>query len=243
MPANTKKLTYAQVYDTLSKVNVNEFCEEKMGLTYLSWSQAVRIFTEHFPEWSLKWHGTTDANDVLRDVTYYEGGTAAVTCTVSIPDGAGGELKREMWLPVLDFKNRATAYPDSMAINTAKMRCWVKNMAIWGLGLYVYSGLDETYGQVSQEDQEPAPEPPKKKRAPRKKKATKEGPNPDELKQQMVALSKDLGGASWEPDDSLKKDIKQAVASGDADVMAAMVVTLQKTKDMALKLHDEREEK
>ena len=53
MPANTKKLTYAQVYDTLSKVNVNEFTEEKMGLTYLSWSQAVRIFTEHFPEWSL----------------------------------------------------------------------------------------------------------------------------------------------------------------------------------------------
>jgi len=241
--ANAKKLTYAQVYDTLSKVNVNEFCEEKMGLTYLSWSQAVRIFTEHFPGWSLKWHGTTDANDVLRDVTYYEGGTAAVTCTVSIPDGAGGELKREMWLPVLDFKNRATAYPDSMAINTAKMRCWVKNMAIWGLGLYVYSGLDETYGQVSQEDQESAPEPPKKKRAPRKKKATKEGPNPDELKQQIVALSKDLVGASWEPDDSLKKDIKEAVASGDADVMAAMVVTLQKTKDMALKLHDEREEK
>jgi len=241
--ANAKKLTYAEVYDTLSKVNVNEFCEEKMGLTYLSWSQAVRIFTAHFPEWSLKWHGTTDANDVLRDVTYYEGGTAAVTCTVSIPDGAGGELKREMWLPVLDFKNRATAYPDSMAINTAKMRCWVKNMAIWGLGLYVYSGLDETYGQVSQEDQEPAPEPPKKKRAPRKKKATKEGPNPDELKQQIVALSKDLVGASWEPDDPLKKDIKEAVASGDADVMAAMVVTLQKTKDMALKLHDEREEK
>ena len=63
--ANAKKLTYAQVYDTLSKVNVNEFTEEKMGLTYLSWSQAVRIFTEHFPEWSLKWHGTTDANDVL----------------------------------------------------------------------------------------------------------------------------------------------------------------------------------
>ena len=166
-----------------------------------------------------------------------------MTCTVSIPDGAGGELKREMWLPVLDFKNRATAYPDSMAINTAKMRCWVKNMAIWGLGLYVYSGLDETYGQVSQEDQEPAPEPPKKKRAPRKKKATKEGPNPDELKQQIVALSKDLVGASWEPDDSLKKDIKEAVASGDADVMAAMVVTLQKAKDFALKLHDEREEK
>ena len=117
MPANTKKLTYAQVYDTLSKVNVNEFTEEKMGLTYLSWSQAVRIFTEHFPEWSLKWHGTTDANGVLRDVTYYEGGTAAVTCTVSIPDGAGGELKREMRLTL-------TAWLSTLPRCVAGLRTW-----------------------------------------------------------------------------------------------------------------------
>jgi hypothetical protein len=233
------KLTYKKVYDTLSKINVNEHTAEKMGFTYISWSQAVRIFTENFPEWSLKWHGTADANGVLRDVVYYEGGTASVTCSVTMPDGDGGELKKEMWLPVTDFKNQAISYPDSMAINTAKMRCLTKNLAMWGLGLYVYSGLDDIFYEAPSE----APPPPAPKKAtPKKKKSKAKGPSAEELKKKIIAESSEMVKGGWEPDKALGKEIKDAVATMDVEVMSKMLVKLQEGKQVALTLNNDKEE-
>jgi hypothetical protein len=46
-----------------------------------------------------------------------------------------------MWLPVLDFKNKAQPQPDAFSINSSRMRCLVKCCAMHGLGLYIYSGL------------------------------------------------------------------------------------------------------
>lgn len=53
-----------------------------------------------------------------------------------------GEHSRFMWLPVMDFSNKATTKPDGMAINKARMRCLVKCIAMFGLGLYIYAGED-----------------------------------------------------------------------------------------------------
>lgn len=64
-------------------------------------------------------------------------GTMMVFCTVKI-----GDHSRTMWLPVMDYKNKAIVNPDSFAINTANMRCLVKCMALFGLGLYIYAGED-----------------------------------------------------------------------------------------------------
>ena len=73
-----------------------------------------------------------------------------------------GESKT-MWLPVMDSKNKAQkAQPYTYTvfykggkseektveaatmfdINTAIMRCLVKNLAMFGLGLYIYAGED-----------------------------------------------------------------------------------------------------
>jgi hypothetical protein len=51
-----------------------------------------------------------------------------------------GELHHTMWLPVLDFKNRAIQNPNAMDINSARMRCLVKCLAMFGLGHYIYAG-------------------------------------------------------------------------------------------------------
>ena len=68
-------------------------------------------------------------------------------------------LTHMMWLPVMDGANKAmksegyiydtkhkkglTVEPASMFdINKAIMRCLVKNLAMFGLGLYIYSGED-----------------------------------------------------------------------------------------------------
>jgi hypothetical protein len=45
-----------------------------------------------------------------------------------------------MWLPVLDFKNRAIKSPNAFDINSARMRCLVKCCAMHGLGHYIYAG-------------------------------------------------------------------------------------------------------
>tara|TARA_R110000824_G_scaffold297036_1_gene485276 strand:+ start:103 stop:939 length:837 start_codon:yes stop_codon:yes gene_type:complete len=133
-----KDPTAKEVWDTLSGINVNEHTEEKGGLTYLSWAWAWSIMMDHYPQLTVKWHGMTDENGVTRDITTYPGGTASVCCSVTI----GDNVKREMWLPVMDYKNKAIANPDSRAISDAKQRCLTKCLGILGLGAYVYAGED-----------------------------------------------------------------------------------------------------
>ena len=45
-----KKLTYGDVWETLSKVDVSKHTEEKMKLTYLSWSRMWMLLCEHYPQ-------------------------------------------------------------------------------------------------------------------------------------------------------------------------------------------------
>ena len=52
------------------------------------------------------------------------------------------EQSYEMWLPVMDFKNKAVKEADMMDINKTIMRCLVKNLAMFGLSLYIYAGED-----------------------------------------------------------------------------------------------------
>lgn len=47
-----------------------------------------------------------------------------------------------MWLPVMDYKNKAIVNPDAFALNTAMMRCLVKCLALFGLSHYIYAGED-----------------------------------------------------------------------------------------------------
>ncbi|MGB3465494.1 MAG: DUF1071 domain-containing protein, partial [Cyclobacteriaceae bacterium] len=48
----------------------------------------------------------------------------------------------EMWLPVLDFRNKAMTNPTMFDVNKSVMRCLTKNLAMFGLGLYIYAGED-----------------------------------------------------------------------------------------------------
>ena len=52
-----------------------------------------------------------------------------------------GEIK-EMMLPVMDNKHNAVSKPNSRQINDCIMRCLVKNIAMFGLGLPLYINED-----------------------------------------------------------------------------------------------------
>ena len=159
------RLTAATIWKTLSAVNVNDRTEEKGELAYLSWAWAWSIMMDHYPQLKVTWHGMTDENGVTRDITIYPGGTASVCCSVAI----GDNVKRDMWLPVMDYKNKAIVNPDSRAISDAKQRCLTKCFSVLGLGAYIYAGEDLPMEEVPVEK---ATVKAKAKKAPAKKKAT-----------------------------------------------------------------------
>lgn len=117
-----------EVWNKMSAIDVNAHTEQKGGFTYLSWNWAWNTLMHSYPASSY-----TFSPDTVTD----EG--VMVFCELTVANGKNS-LKREMWLPVLDFKNKPISKPNPMDVNTARMRCLVKTMAMVGLGNYIYSG-------------------------------------------------------------------------------------------------------
>jgi hypothetical protein len=119
------------VWDKLSQIDCNAHTEKKGQFTYLSWTWAVAMIKEHYPNMT---------HQPLEDVVYADG-SMEVRCEVTIEDQT-----HPMWLPVTDFKNKAIQNPNAFDINTARMRVLTKNFAVnYGLGHYIYAG--ESYPQ------------------------------------------------------------------------------------------------
>lgn len=130
---SVKKQPFAQeVWEKLSKINVNKHTEKKGSLTYLSWSWAWATLMENYPLSFFE----------FRPVAVLDDGTAEVWCSVTIVSEEGDAVRREMWLPVMDHKNNSVKNPTSRQINDCRMRCLTKCLALFGLGLYIYAGED-----------------------------------------------------------------------------------------------------
>jgi hypothetical protein len=143
-----------KTFNEIRAINVNEHTEKKDGLTYLSWAWAWDTFKQACPD------ATYEILKSPAGLPYFESLAGAMVYTKVT---ANGET-HEMWLPVMDGKNkamRAEPYIYSVRdwktkqqvektvdaysmfdINKTLMRCLVKNLAMFGLGLYIYSGED-----------------------------------------------------------------------------------------------------
>ena len=117
------------IWETLDKVNVNEHTEKVGNFTYLSWTWAWATLMEHYPQ----------AKYVMHDDVVFPDGSREVRVSICIKI-KGETVERMMWLPVMNNRNKAIINPNSYDINTARMRCLVKCMAMFGLGHYVYAG-------------------------------------------------------------------------------------------------------
>ena len=139
------------VFENLFKVNVNGQVEKKNGLNYLSWVFAWAEVKKRYPEatYEVKQFGENQLPYVYDENTGY-----MVFTTVTIKG-----LTHEMWLPVMDGANKAmknkpytydTRYKKGVVVEAATMfdinktimRCLAKNLAMFGLGLYIYAGED-----------------------------------------------------------------------------------------------------
>ena len=160
------------VFDELNSINVNDKTEKKKSgsteLTYLSWTWAWAEVKKRFPEA----HYEIVMHDGLPYV--YDKNTGYMVFTNVTIDG----ITHTMWLPVMDGANKAmksepytysTKYNGEKTVDAATMfdvnktimRCLVKNLAMFGLGLYIYAGED--LPETEAEEQKTAQEVAKKK--------------------------------------------------------------------------------
>ena len=246
--------TAGDIWNTLSAIDVSKHTEKRrqgsIELSYLSWANAWAYAMAHYPELTVKWHGMTDKDGVTRDITTYEDGSCSVCCSITI-----GEVKREMWLPVMDYRNNAIVGsvgpdgrpmgPDARAISDAKQRCLVKCLAAYGLGHYLYSGEDVP-PNISVEQIVEAPVKPKKKKKAAKKKKKKEpvveSPDAGTLKDELIALTHRLNDGGWIPDDATKAKIKTAVTDLDVEALTSLIKTLQEAEKPLLLINDDTKE-
>lgn len=135
--------------------NVNEYTEKKNGLTYLSWVYAWKEFRKAHPKATYNihhWDGKPYLFDenlgymVETDVDNGEGETH--TMWLPVMNGANKAMKDKPYTyDVRNYKTGGTEQKTVEAatmfdINTSIMRCLVKNIAMFGLGLYIYAGED-----------------------------------------------------------------------------------------------------
>lgn len=139
-------------FEELFKLNVNNKTEIKQNgntkLTYLSWSFAWSEFVKVYPK------ATYEIIKNSEGLPYFSDNSGAMVYTKV----TAGKITHEMWLPVMDGANKSmkkepyeykTKYDTKRVeaysmfdINKTVMRCLVKNLAMFGLGLYIYAGED-----------------------------------------------------------------------------------------------------
>lgn len=140
-------------FNELYKINVNEHVEKKntgkAQLSYLSWTYAWKEVKSRFPDASY------EIVKFENGLPYcYDENTGYMVYTRVTIEG----ITHEMWLPVMDSHNDAmlnhpyevkTKYGSYTVdkctmfdVNKTIMRCLTKNLAMFGLGLYIYSGED-----------------------------------------------------------------------------------------------------
>ena len=124
-------LTFKEIWDTLSAIDVSEYTEQKMNLTYLSWARAVMLVSNVY-EMKYKF---CDINGL--PYRLLPDGSAEVITEITI-----GKHKRQMALPIMDYKNNPVKDIDARQLNDNRMRCLVKNLAMFGLGISVFAQWD-----------------------------------------------------------------------------------------------------
>jgi len=176
------------VFETLNAINVNDKVEKKKDLTYLSWSYAWGEVKKVYSD--ATYNVVFDPN-TNKPYFYDETLGYMVMTSVTIQ-----EQTLEMWLPVMDGANQAMkseAYEYSTRygvktvdaatmfdINKTLMRCLTKNLAMFGLGLYIFAGEDLPEVDAAPKNATPV------KKAPAKK---------DESSTELAWLK--VGDANW----------------------------------------------
>ena len=145
----------AIMFNALSNLDLSDKCEKRDQLTYLSWANAWSEFKSAYPS------ATYQILKNENGLPYFSDPDLGIMVFTEV---TVDDVTHQMWLPVMDSKNTAMkftpytyqvwdnykkAYVEKTVqacsmfdINKTLMRCLVKNLAMFGLGLYIFQGDD-----------------------------------------------------------------------------------------------------
>ncbi len=125
-------MEFSEIQSKLLATDVSGKVEKKGNLSYLSWAYAWAEVIKVDPTANYEVERFEDDLPYLKSDEGY-----IVWTSVTI-----GGVTRKMWLPVMDARNKALKQADMFDVNKTIMRCLVKNIAMFGLGINVYIGED-----------------------------------------------------------------------------------------------------
>lgn len=130
-------------FEKLSAINVNAHTEKKSNLTYLSWAWAWSETKKACPDAAYK-IGATDYDEALGFMCHTEVTIAGETLEMWLPvmDGANKSMKKESYTYQTRYGEKSVEAATTFDINKTIMRCLVKNLAMFGMGIYIYAGED-----------------------------------------------------------------------------------------------------
>lgn len=215
-------------FKNLNSINVNEHIEKKItggsALSYLSWPWAWAEAKSMYPDANYEIIKFNGLPYVFDEKTGY-----MVYTTITIEG-----ITHEMWLPVMDGANKAMLdrpykyktrnggeksvdAATMFDINKTLMRCLVKNLAMFGLGLYIYAGEDLPESEQEQPQKAPASNVVKPAKA-NGNNAAKVSGGSDSDKAKLVA---DIKAAFKDADPDTKKKVKQIIMDSGAQTLTA----------------------
>ena len=112
-------------FDALYEMNLGDKVEKKDGLSYLTWSEAWKAFKEIYPSATFRVVPNPDTK-----LPYFVDPQIGIMVFTEV---TADDMTQQCFLPVLN---------SSMDINKTIMRCLVKNLALYGVGLKLYQGED-----------------------------------------------------------------------------------------------------
>ena len=135
-------------WETLSTINVNEHVQLKKALSYLSWTWAWGITKEHFPDTTYRIVLFGDKPYLFDEQLGYLVRTEVTIRGETLPmhlyvmDGAGKALRQMEYQYQGKYEVKTVPIASMADINKTIMRCLTKNLALFGLGHYIYAGED-----------------------------------------------------------------------------------------------------
>jgi len=145
-------------FQKLYELDVNHKTESKNKLKYLSWAFAWAEFKKVFPDATYVVDKYDDKPYLFDENLGYlvstkvTAGGKVIPMSLPVMDGANNAMKAGRYsYKVKEWVNRKPTgnYIDKYVepatmfdINKTMMRCLTKNMAMFGLGLYIYAGED-----------------------------------------------------------------------------------------------------
>ena len=145
----------AIMFNALKNLDLSNKCEKRDQLTYLSWANAWSEFKAAYPS------ATYEILKNENGLPYFSDPNLGIMVFTSV---TVDDVTHQMWLPVMDSKNKTMklqpytysvwdnykkAYVEKTVqaasmfdINKTLMRCLVKNLAMFGVGLYIFQGDD-----------------------------------------------------------------------------------------------------